>query len=221
MARIWSEQVIDLSTIEANPDIRYGWYLRPSYAMSRAQAEMHDLLERQFGLTGGGVFMPHATLKGFFRSDAPVSEIEAAFDCAVAGHQPFTVYNGGPVGWGRGSVVIDIQHTPDGETNAALQSLHEAGWKEIAPLVHPDCTFTPIEGAMQNFRAHLNLAMADLREEFFDEVMAFISEAGLIGPETFIAEYVHLFAFRSDDWTGRWWETLEWSLMRNWRLGEA
>lgn len=214
-------QVIDLSTIETNPDIRYGWYLRPSYAMSRAQAEMHDLLERQFGLIGGGVFMPHATLKGFFRSDAPVAEIEAAFDRAVEGHKPFTVYNSGPVGWGRGSVVIDIQNTPDGETNAALQALHESGWNAITQHIHPDCTFTPIEGAMQNFRAHLTLAMADLRDEFFDEVMEFIAAAGPIGPDTFTAEYVHLFAFRSKDWTGRWWETLEWSLMRSWRLGEA
>lgn len=211
--------MIDLDTIEANPDISYGWYLRPSYAMSRDQAEMHDLLQRQFGLIGGGVFMPHATLKGFFRSDAPVPDIEAAFDRAVAGHQPFTVYNGGPVGWGRGSIVIDIHRTLQGETNAPLQALHESGWREITPLVNPDCPVTWTEAACENFQAHLTLVMADLREELFDEVMEFIAEAGPIGPETFRAEYVHLYALRSDDWTGRWWETLEWSLIKSWQLG--
>lgn len=205
--------------IEGNPDIRYGWYLRPSFEMSRDQAVIHDLLERQFGLIGGGVFMPHATLKGFFRSDAPVAEIEAAFDRAIAGHRPFTVYHPGPVGWGRGSIVIEIQETADGETNAPLQALHESGWKEIAPLVHPDCTFTPIEGAMENFRAHLTLVMADLKEELFDEVMEFIQSAMPIGPETFTAEYVHLYAFHSESWNGRWWESLQWSLLKNWRLG--
>lgn len=206
-------------TIEANPDIRYGWYLRPSFEMSRAQAELHDLLRRQFGLVGGGVFMPHATLKGFFRSDATVAEIEAAFGKAVEGHEPFAVYNRGPVGWGRGSIVLDIHHTPDGERNEALQALHESGWNAISPLVHQDCTFTPIEGAKENFRAHLTLAMADLREDLFDEVMAFVREAGAIGPDVFTAGYVHLFAFHSEMWNGPWWQTLEWTLLKSWRLG--
>src|SRR5699024_425106 len=102
----------------------------------------------------------------------------------------------------------------DGGTNSALQELHESGWNAIAPLVHPECTFTPVEWAMERFTAHLTLVMADMREAFFDEVMGFISEAGPIGPDTFTAEYVHLYALRSDAWTGRWWETLEWSLMR-------
>lgn len=205
--------------IEANPGIRYGWYLRPSYAMSRAQAEMHDLLRRQFGLVGGGVFMPHATLKGFFRSDAPAAEIEDAFGKAVEGHEPFAVSNHGAVGWGRGSIVIDIHHTSDGERNEALQALHEAGWHAITPLIHPDCAFTAIEGAMENFHAHLTLAMADVREDLFDEVMAFVREAGPIGPDVFTAEFVHLYAFHSEAWTGSWWKTLDWTLLQSWRLG--
>ena len=205
--------------IEANPDISYGWYLRPSYAMSRAQAEMHDLLQRQFGLIGGGVFMPHATLKGFFRSGAPVTEIEAAFERAVQGHEPFAVYNRGPVGWGRGSIVIDIHHTSDGERNEAMQALHESGWNAITPLIRDDCPVTWTEWAMERFTAHPTLVMADMREELFDEVMAFIREAGPIGPEVFTAEYVHLYAFHSADWKGHWWETLQWSLLKSWRLG--
>jgi 2'-5' RNA ligase len=212
--------VIDPSAIERNPDIRYGWYLRPSYEMSRDQAAMHELLRRQYGLNGGGVFMPHATLKGFFRSDASIEEIVAAGDRAVAGTAPFTVFNPGPVAWGRGSIVLEIQKTPDGGTNEPLQALHEAGWRELTPLVHPECNFTPVEGAMENFRAHLTLVMADMDEELLDEVAQFVRDAGRIGPESFTAEYVHLFAFRSQDWTGRWWESLEWSLLKSWRLGE-
>jgi hypothetical protein len=210
---------VNLEPIDGNPEIRYGWYLRPSYAMSRDQAAIHALLERQFGLVGGGVFMPHATLKGFFRSDAPRAEIEAAFDRAVAGHEPFPVYNHGPVGWGRTSIVIDIHTMPEGQVNAPLQALHESGWDAIGPLVHPDCEFTPIEGAKANFRAHLTLTMADQREELFEEIMAFIQAAMPIGPEVFTAEYVHLYAFRSESWKGRWWETLQWSLLKSWRLG--
>jgi hypothetical protein len=51
---------------EKDPDIRFGWYLRPSYAMCRAQAEMHDLLRRQYGLVTGGAFMPtEGAMEGF------------------------------------------------------------------------------------------------------------------------------------------------------------
>lgn len=59
--------------IEANPDVRFGWCLRPSGQMSDAQIRIHRLLEHQYGMIGGGFFMPHATIKGFSRSDAPVS----------------------------------------------------------------------------------------------------------------------------------------------------
>ena len=82
--------MLNTSDIEANPDIRFGWYLRPSRQMSDAQIEIHRLLEYQYGMIGGGVFMPHATIKGFFRSDAPVSEIVAAFDRASASISPIS-----------------------------------------------------------------------------------------------------------------------------------
>jgi hypothetical protein len=205
--------------IEGNPDINYGWYLRPSYAMSRAQAGMHDLLRRQFGLVGGGVFMPHATIKGFFRSDATIPELIAAFDSAVEGHEEFTVYNKGPVPYGRTSVVLDINEMPDGSVNAPLHAMHQSAWNAITPLVHPDCHVTPREPAMDRFRAHLTLAMADLREDFFDEVFAYINEATPIGPDSFTAEYCHLFAFRSKNWAGDWWNTLEWQMLHSWKLG--
>ena len=63
--------------------------------------------------------------------------------------------------------------------------------------------------------AHVKLSASDV-----DEVMQFIKDAGHIGPASFTAEYVHLFGFQSQDWTGRWWESLEWSLLKSWRLGE-
>lgn len=205
--------------IEGNPDVSYGWYLRPSYAMSRAQAEMHDLLRRQFGLVAGGVFMPHATIKGFFRSDATIPELIAAFDTAVEEHETFTVYNKGPVPFGRTSVVLNINETPDGAVNAPLLALHQSAWNAVTPLVHPACPMTPREPAMDRFHAHLTLAMADLREDFFDEVFAFINDATPLGPDSFPAEYCHLFAFRSKNWAGDWWNTLEWQWLHNWKLG--
>lgn len=163
--------------------------------------------------------MPHATIKGFFRSDAPIPKLVRAFDTAVLGHEPFTVYNGGPVAYGRTSVVLNVNDVPCGSGNAALLALHTSAWKAVSPLVGTDCTFTRAEPAQAGFRAHLTLAMADLDEQFFEEVFAFITDATPIGPDRFTAEYLHLFAFRSQDWTGAWWTTLEWKMLHSWHLG--
>lgn len=210
--------MINISTLQGNPAIRYGWYLRPDRAMCEAQIRIHTLLERQYGMIGGGVFMPHATIKGFFRSDASVAELIAAFDQASAGHRAYTVYNSGAFGYGRTGISLDIHHNSDGSINMAQQNLHESAWHAIMPLVHPDCDFCPREGKLEHFKAHLTLSMSDLREEMFEEIWEFIHDDGPIGPSTFLAEYFHLFAFQSDDWPGEWWHTLEWKLLHSWRL---
>lgn len=204
--------------IEGRPEIRYGWYLRPSYAMSRAQAEMHDLLRRQYGLVCAGKFMPHATIKGFFRSDASVQDIIAAFDPVVEGRESFTIFNAGPIPHGREGISLNINEHRDGSSNNNLLELYTDALTAIAPLVDPDCRFTNRDGGPENFRAHLTLAMADLDERLFDEIFEFVNEARPIGPEMFTAERLHLFAFRSESWSGDWWPTLEWSLLHSWTL---
>jgi 2'-5' RNA ligase superfamily len=209
---------ISPDTIEANPRIRYGFYLRPSSAMCRAQAEMHDLLRRVFGLEVGGKFMPHATIMSFFRSEASLAAIKAAIDPVMAGRAPFTVTNRGLWPHGRSSVTLDVHHTAGGIPNQPLVSLHEAAFSALVPLVHPGCEFAFGRWSGDNFRAHLTLAMADIPDFLFDEVLAFTREAGPIGPASFTAEWFHLYAFDSDDWGGRWWETMIWKDLASWRL---
>lgn len=36
-----------------------------------------------------------------------------------------------------------------------------------------------------------------------------------------LCERFHLFAFYSDDLSGEWWSTLEWSQLHGWKLGEV
>lgn len=208
------------AAIEGDPSIRFGLYLRPSYAMCRAQAEIHDLLKRQFRFVTAGVFMPHATVKGFFRSDATIVELAGAVVRALAGRRPFFVVSNGPVPLGRGGVSLDVHHDERGRLNREFQATHEAVFNGLAPLVHPACDFTPREEALDRFFAHLTLAMSDVPEVMFDELFAFLQEAQPIGPRRFMAEYFHLFALRSDDWSGEWWSTLEWSLLHAWKLGD-
>jgi hypothetical protein len=202
-------------------DLRYAVYLRPSYEMSRTQAEVHDVLERQYGLRAAGNFMPHATIKGFFRSEASEGSIAARLDAVLDGREAFDVFNGGIVPFGRDGMAIDVNSTSEGTPNVPLRDLHQTVMDAVMPLVDPACEFTPREErelAYERFRAHLTLAMADVPEHLFDEVLEFVREADPIGPPSFLADTVQFLAFRSDDWAGRWWETLRWQLLRSWTL---
>ncbi len=208
------------AVVEGQPDIRFGLYLRPSLAMSRAQAEIHDVVARQYGSTCAGRFMPHATIKGFFRSDASVEAMVAALEPAMVHHESFEVVNGGVIPFGRsGGPVIDIQHLGDGSVNEPLQRLHENVFTALLPLVREDCDFTPVEGAMDTFHAHLTLAMGDIPKGLTGELIDFLRDAEPIGPSSFMAEVFHLVAVRSRDWAGAWWESMQWTLLHSWRLG--
>ena len=202
-------------------DLRYAVYLRPSYEMSRAQAEVHDVLERQYGLRAAGNFMPHATIKGFFRSEASEGGIAARLDAVLEDRGAFEVFNGGVVAFGRNGIAIDVNGTPEGTPNVPLQDLHRTVMDAVMPLVGAACEFTREETdwAYERFRAHLTLAMADVPEHLFDEVLAFAQEAEPVGPPSFLTNTVQLVASRSDDWAGKWWETLRWQLLRSWTLG--
>ena len=201
-------------------DIRYAVYLRPSYEMGRAQAEVHDVLERQYGLRAAGNFMPHATIKGFFRSEASEGSIASCLDTALEGREAFDVFNRGIVTFGREGIAIDINSTSEGTPNVPLQDLHLGVMEAVMPLVEPACEFTRKERelAYERYRAHLTLAMADVPEHLFDEVLAFVREAEPIGPSSFPAETVQLVAFQSEYWEGKWWEMLRWRLLRSWPL---
>jgi len=207
--------------VTASEQIRYGFYLRPSFSMSRAQVEIHEILRHQYGLHVASSFMPHATLKGFFRSDAPVATIVARLDTALAGREPFVVYNNGVVPFRTSAIVVLVQHLPDGKTNQPLQALHEAALDALLPLVHPACNFTPREWYGKRFAAHLTLAMADIPEPHFAEILRFVRAAAPILPASFVADTLQLFAFTSDDWAGRWWETMRWELLHSWAMGDG
>lgn len=209
------------SAYEGDSSVRFGFYLRPSAPMCQAHAAIHALLSRQYGnlAVTAGAFMPHATIKGFFRSDAPVQEMIAALDEAMAGQKPFTVVNNGPIAYGRSSIVLNVQQDEFGETNPAMQRLHEAAFSALEPFVHPDCNFTPVEWVGGSFFAHLTLLQSLPRPEFHEEILSFIQDLEPIGPRRFPAEYVHLYAFRSDDWYGDWGATLRWELLHSWKLG--
>jgi hypothetical protein len=186
--------------------------------MCLAQVELHDLLRRQYGLHAAGRFMAHATIKGFFKSSVDPSEMISQLTTALSGLHGFPVYNAGVVPFGQSAIVLNIGETPQGERNADLQALHDAALEALLPLVSPDCDFALRESIGSRFTPHLTLAMADIPPFIFDEVLRFVRDAEPIGPTQFSADVLHLWEFRSDDWSDRWWETLRWRLIHSWTL---
>ena len=198
--------------------IRWGLYLRPDAITCRDQAMIQDLVERQFGLRAGGAFMPHATVKGFFLSQAASSELVAALDPVLTTARPFPVHNAGPIRFGPATTVLNIQRRPDGTNNDAFTAFHTACFDALSPLIAPDCDFTPKEATRERFHGHLTLTMADCPGLIADEVANFIDDLGPIGASSFDARHLHLFAFTSHDWAGPWWQTLRWRLIHAWTL---
>ena len=198
---------------------RYGFYARPSLAFSRAQAEVHDLLRRQYGLLSGGLFMPHATVKGFFRSDSPVEDLISRLDHSLSDWTPFVAHNNGVIKMGRAGIVVSVKSLPDGRDNEAWHALQDRAWAALEPLFHPACEFTPGDGRGREgsnlFHPHYTLAMADVRPEILDEVREFVTQDGLVGPASFKVEALHLYRFRAN-WAGAWWQTLTWELVHSW-----
>lgn len=199
--------------------MRYGFYLRPSFAMCRAQAELHDLLHRQYGLIAGGCFMPHATIKGFFESDATIEQMVAALDPVTQNHSAFPIFNSGVYPFGTSAIVLDIHRLANGLPNGPLVSFQADAVAALRPFIRPDCAFSAGERS-KPFHAHLTLAMADIPKAHFDEILRFVRDAEPLGPREFTAEVFSLWSFTSDDWDGRWWESLRWKIEHSWRLTE-
>jgi len=196
---------------------RYGFYLRPDYATSKAIADAHQLLRAQYGFITAGLFMPHATIKGFCRSDADIADMVTRLDAAFAGFKPCTVYNGGIIKMGSG-LVTSWQHLPDGVTpNPGLIEASDRSWAALEPLIHPDCDFRHRDPRGSQFHAHITVAMADIPRKMQDEVMAFLNEGGRLGSTSFVANTYHLFRFKAD-WQANWWHTLTWDLLHSWQF---
>ncbi len=163
---------------------------------------MHQLLERQYGLRVGGRFMPHCTIKGFFKSSAPLDEIRAAAASVTVGMPSFPVWNNGVFGFGNLGIVLRIMQDSNGTRNTGLEELHERALEKMLPLVDDDCNFSAHEWRHESFEAHLTLAMADIPSQLFDEILEFCQAVAPIAPQRFAAERLHLYAFESEDWHG-------------------
>ena len=75
---------------------RFAFYLVPPYQIARDIAEIHSMLEKQFGFSAANKFQVHCTIKGFFKkNDKPLETLLAGLDTFMEGQRAFDVeFNG-------------------------------------------------------------------------------------------------------------------------------
>ncbi|MCP5097839.1 MAG: 2'-5' RNA ligase family protein [Chloroflexi bacterium] len=195
---------------------RYAVYLIPPYEVAQSVTEIHQILRKQFGLVAADQFQIHATLKGFFKKvDGTLTPLVENLDPIFANLQPFTVhFNGFRVDdIGIGLNVSRINDQP----NSDMVALRTQVVNAVRPFIDPDCDF--VEEDLGNpFAAHITLAFRDIPLTIYDDVFAYLEKAPL-PTKPFTAQTFHLLQFFSNTWTGTWWETLTWRLLKSWHIG--
>jgi hypothetical protein len=196
----------------------YGVFLRPDARTSTAVSTITFLVERQFGLVSAGAYPPHATLAGSVPMLADEADIIAALDPVLTDRPGFPVHNGGIAT--RSAIGYDVDRLADGSVNEPLHSLAVDVNAALEPLVVPLDGYLVKEFRADHFRAHLSLASHELMvwPERQAEVDAFIRQLDIAPSTDFTAEYVSMYRFQSDDWSGHWWNSLEWEPVHTWNL---
>jgi 2'-5' RNA ligase len=196
---------------------RFGFYLLPSYPIARDIAEIHAMLEKQFGFKAAGRFQVHCTVKGFFKKiDGPVAPLIKQLDILLKDERPLPVEINGIIS-AYGSVVLDLSRLGD-TYNQPFAAFRDRIVDIIRPYIAPDCDF--VEDDLGNpFMGHITLAFRDSPNLLHEQVFKWLQDAP-IPKGTFMATSFHFLEFFSDDWAGSWWETLTWKLHKSWILYE-
>jgi 2'-5' RNA ligase superfamily len=206
--------------LDARQTDRYGVFVRPDPATCRAQADLHTLLERQYGLIAARVFPPHATLLGNIALAAAEGEFLERVATAVRGFAPIAVHNRGVTRLGQG-IAYDIHYRADGGRNQPLTDLAVAVEQKLDPVrSRTDHDYLTGHTTTETFHAHLTLAGQDLalRADLQDEVWDFTNALAPDTPADFTVDTVSVFRFRSDHWASEWWKDMTWQHLRSFHL---
>lgn len=196
-------------------DSRFAVYLIPPFPLSQQVAEIHLLLQKQFGFQAAGRFPVHCTMKGFFKKDdSKLEVIQGQLDALFQGERAILAaaegYRQDEIGFGLSLMTLE------GNTNKPLIELRERIVDVVKPFIAPDCDFREHDLG-RPFHPHITYAFRDCPERYYDQVLSWLED----GPELdapFLADRYHFLEFFSEDWDGPWWETISWRLIQGWRL---
>lgn len=200
-----------------NDSSRFAVYLIPPYLVSQQVMQIHQMLRKQFGLAAADRFQVHATVKGFFKKvEGPLDPLLDSLDAVFVEQRPFTVRSSGyridEIGIGYDCSFLD------GRRNEELATFREKVVTAVRPFIAPNCDFAASDLG-HPYEAHITLAFRDIRTSLYDDLLAYLAEAPA-PTDPFVARTFHFLQFFSEDWTGQWWQTLTWRLIKSWHLQE-
>ena len=201
-------------------DVRYGIFLRPDPATAERTLRGFDIARCMFGFTAAAAYPPHATLVGSIDLTVDESELIAAIDRVLADPPAQQLETSALDPWDGAALVQLVRDAGETRIGALAGALLTA----IAPLrrVSEGDFAAGIVGAItpETFRAHVTVVGHDGadRPEQLPDVLAFMNQLGFDQPIRATWDTATLYRFRSDDWQGRYWETMTWEIVRNWRL---
>jgi 2'-5' RNA ligase len=214
-----------LTAHEAGP-YRYGIFLRPSPELARVSLRAYEVVTSQFGLTAAAKYPPHITVIGSIPLSGTEADLIDAIDKVMAGQRAIAVHIAGLVAKIGYAVGYELNHLADGSPNLALRELYESLRTTTAGARGHVSTDRQADKRLANeaadkFKAHLTVVGHDAADnpDLLPEIKAFLGALPEIqAPPEDVLDTVSLFRFTSADWTGRYWESMSWTLLRSWSM---
>lgn len=205
--------------------IRYGTLLRPTSGLLADALRSYAVAEQVYGFHSANVYPPHVSLVGSIAPSVSEDVIVNAIADSLRGRRPVCLasdglrLDGGAIQYqfsdadasakeqGRGvadlmggilDAVSGLRHFHDGDLTAAMRRLDSP----------------------ERFRPHLSIVSFDGAKtpELSAEMLELLLEMGFGGPVVETFDLVHLLRFHALDWSGSYWATMTWSIVKTWRL---
>lgn len=205
-------------------EFRYGVFLRPPAPLASLTTSLFALMRSQFGFTAAAAYPPHVTLVGNVAIDVTEREFLRAVAGAADGIEAVTLQCSGPHVRSTSDIVFSFD-VNDGSFGArAIVELVDKLFKVVTPIrVFPvtdrRIATRRLEGA-ENFAAHLTIVGHDGEDDaaITEEAEDFLRSLRIEVDPSYTFDTVSVYRMRSDDWSNRYWETMNWALLRSFRL---
>lgn len=204
---------------------RYRVFLRPGPRFGVTALQAMDIAHRQFGFQSAVSYPPpHTTLVGSIAIDGPERELENVLE-EVLQRPAVPLWNKGLGRQFEASLGYNVNEDGNGQPNLLLRELVREIFEAVELLrVHPVTDLGIVKRRRETaeaFEGHLTVVGHDGIDnpELVEECLDYLRALDLNGPATDIGNTVSLFRFHSEDWGGRYWETMRWTILRSWRLG--
>lgn len=204
---------------------RYGIFMRPAPELGEVALRAMDIAHRQFGFRAAISYPPHTTLVGSIALAVPEQSLVDVLDKQLSSRAAVPMWNKGLGSQFGDSIGYNVNEDGAGGANLPLHELVVGLFQAVAPLRTHPVTDRGIGKRQRDdgrsFEGHLTVVGHDGVDnlELTWECLEYLQALRLNGPATDPGNTISLYRFHSEDWAGRYWETMQWSVLKSWKLG--